>query len=41
MLGIFIWDYKKDDELLNVLLRPEEKNEKTKAFDKLFLHINR
>lgn len=32
-LGIFLWDYKKEEEIMNVLLGPEQEKEKEKAFE--------
>jgi hypothetical protein len=34
-LSIFVWDYEKEEELLNVLLMLEQDNEKELAFQKL------
>jgi len=34
-LGIFVWDYEEEQQLLNVLLKPDENNEKELAFAKL------
>ncbi len=34
-LGIFVWDYEKEEQLLNVLLEPHQEEEKVKAFNQL------
>jgi hypothetical protein len=34
-LGIFIWNYETEEQLLNVLLEPHQKREKEEAFRKL------
>ncbi|WP_146106079.1 hypothetical protein [Apibacter adventoris] len=34
-LGIFVWDNKKKEQLLNVLLEPNQKEEKEKVFKQL------
>jgi hypothetical protein len=31
-LGIFLWDYQKDEEIMNVLLDPNQEQEKDNAF---------
>jgi hypothetical protein len=36
--GIFIWDYKKEEEILNILLEPNQTEEKEK-FIKLLLNV--
>ena len=33
-LGIFVWDYQKKEQLLNVLLEPHQEEEKENAFVK-------
>lgn len=33
-LGIFLWDYKKEEEIMNVLLGPEQEKEKEIALEK-------
>ncbi|MFV5700171.1 hypothetical protein ACM55H_17575 [Flavobacterium sp. ZT3R17] len=32
-LGIFLWDYQKEEEIMNVLLDPNQELEKEKAFE--------
>lgn len=34
-LGIFIWDYQEEVEIMNVLLKPDQEEEKTKILEKL------
>jgi len=34
-LGVFIWSYEKEVQLLNILLEPHQKEEKEKIFDTL------
>jgi hypothetical protein len=34
-LGIFVWNYETEEEVLNILLEPHQEAEKEKAFDKL------
>lgn len=34
-LGIFVWDYETENQLLNVLLEPHQEEEKEKAFERL------
>jgi hypothetical protein len=34
-LGIFVWSYEKDEQVLNVLLEPHQKEQKEKAFEEL------
>lgn len=34
-LGIFIWDYKKEEQQLNILIEPGQEEEKANAFNKL------
>lgn len=34
-IGFFVWDYEREEELLNVLLEPHQENEKVEAFKKL------
>lgn len=34
-LGIFVWDYKTEEQLLNVLLEPDQEKEKENAFEQL------
>jgi len=36
-LGIFVWDYRKEEQLLNVLIKPEEEEEKKIVMNKLIL----
>jgi hypothetical protein len=33
-LGIFLWDYKKEEQIMNVLLSPEQENEKQLALER-------
>lgn len=33
-LGIFLWDYQKEEEIMNILLEPSQEEEKKIAFDK-------
>lgn len=32
-VGVFLWDYQKDEEIMNVLLDPNQELEKEKAFE--------
>jgi len=34
-LGVFVWDYQKEEELINVLINPDQEEEKKLAIDKL------
>ena len=34
-LGIFVWDYENENEILNILLEPKQEREKIEAFEKL------
>jgi hypothetical protein len=34
-LGVFLWDYELDEEIMNILLSPEQEEEKQKVFQKL------
>lgn len=34
-IGIFVWDYETEEQLLNVLLEPHQEKEKEQAFKKL------
>ncbi|MGB4775791.1 MAG: hypothetical protein WBP45_11505 [Daejeonella sp.] len=34
-LGIFVWDYQKEEQLLNILLEAHQEDEKDKAFEEL------
>jgi hypothetical protein len=34
-LGIFLWDYQNEKELLNILLEPHQEEEKERAFKRL------
>ncbi|WP_166444622.1 hypothetical protein [Dyadobacter bucti] len=34
-LGIFVWDYETEEQLMNVLLEPHQDKEKEEAFKKL------
>jgi len=34
-LGIFIWDYEKEAEILNIFLNPDQEEEKKEYLDKL------
>ncbi len=34
-LGIFVWDYETEEQLLNLLLEPNQEREKEEAFKKL------
>ena len=34
-LGIFVWDYEKEEQLLNLLIEPSQEEEKIAAFEKL------
>jgi hypothetical protein len=34
-LGIFLWDYTEEKELMNILLEPDQDLEKEEAFDNL------
>lgn len=34
-LGIFIWNYEEEEEIINVLLSPDQEEEKIKIFEKL------
>ncbi|MHA6697866.1 hypothetical protein [Chryseobacterium sp. A321] len=34
-IGIFVWDYEKNEEILNILLSPNQDKEKIEALDKL------
>jgi hypothetical protein len=36
-LGIFVWDYRKEEELLNLLIKPDQEEEKKVAIKKLIL----
>jgi hypothetical protein len=40
-LGVFVWDYQKEEQLLNVLLEPHQDEQKEKIFKKLeeLLHV--
>lgn len=38
-LGIFIWDYERDIEVMNVLLEKNEAKEQKSAFEKLLKHL--
>lgn len=39
-LGIFLWDYESDKEIMNVLLEKHEEKEQKSAFKKLLKHLN-
>jgi hypothetical protein len=34
-LGVFVWDYEKEEQLLNLLIEPSQEEEKIAAFKKL------
>ena len=34
-LGIFVWDYEKEEQILNILLEPNQNEEKEKVFKQL------
>ena len=34
-LGIFVWDYEKEEQVLNLLIEPSQEEEKIAAFKKL------
>jgi len=34
-IGIFVWDYEVGEQLLNILLEPDQEKEKEQAFKKL------
>jgi hypothetical protein len=34
-LGIFVWDYERAEQLLNILLEPHQEKEKDDAFEQL------
>lgn len=34
-LGVFIWDYQEEVEIINILLNSDQEEEKTKLFEKL------
>jgi hypothetical protein len=34
-LGIFVWSYETEEELLNVLIEPQQENERENAFKRL------
>ena len=34
-LGVFLWDYQKDEEIINILLEPSQNEEKEKAIEQL------
>ena len=34
-LGIYVWSYEKEEQILNILLEPHQKEEKEKAFEEL------
>ncbi|MCX6180977.1 MAG: hypothetical protein NT150_03490 [Bacteroidetes bacterium] len=34
-LGVFVWDYKKEEQILNILIDPENQSEKEKVFQSL------
>jgi hypothetical protein len=36
-LGIFVWDYQKEQELLNLLIKPDQEDEKKNAINRLIL----
>jgi hypothetical protein len=36
-LGIFVWDYRKEEQLLNLLIKPDQEDEKKIAINKLEL----
>ena len=38
-LGIFVWDYERDLEIMNVLLETDEIKEQKNAFRKLLKHL--
>jgi hypothetical protein len=38
-LGLHLYSYQKDEEILNVLLEPDEEIEKTKALEQLYSFI--
>ena len=39
-LGIFVWDYENEKELLNILLEPHQEEEKNNSFKKLGSILN-
>ncbi|WP_256005078.1 hypothetical protein [Pedobacter deserti] len=34
-LGVFVWSYEKEEQMLNILLEPHNEEEKEKVFDEL------
>jgi len=34
-LGVFVWSYEKEEQMLNILLEPHQKEEKEKVFEEL------
>lgn len=34
-LGVFVWDYQKEEELINVLIKPDDDEKKRLAIDEL------
>lgn len=34
-LGIFVWSYEADEQLINILIKPDQEEEKEKAFKEL------
>ncbi|HZY39061.1 MAG TPA: hypothetical protein VFE53_20535 [Mucilaginibacter sp.] len=34
-LGVFVWDYEKEEQLLNLLIEPSQEEQKIAAFNKL------
>lgn len=32
-LGLYVWDYEKEEEIMNILLSPDQENEKEIAFE--------
>ena len=34
-LGVFVWNYEKEEEILNVFLEPHQSEEKEKLFERL------
>jgi hypothetical protein len=34
-LGIFVWDYRSQEQLYNILLEPQQETDKKRAFEKL------
>lgn len=40
-LGVFVWDYEKEEQILNILLEPHQNTEKEKVFKELRELLNK